>query len=162
MAKCFPYLRSRQRNFNLGSNQLSRELNITFDEPRIDRQILDGKKDNKISYFNHLADISQGVATVAVQVFLKSICYEKPEQADGDLIPEKNPTKPTLVAQTPKLPQIPDFATVDQYLLYSLLLHGDLTIDSLAKSLGDLPDQVQARVQLLRREGSSRTAEGYY
>ena len=128
-----------------------RDLNLTFDKPRLDKQILDGNTDNKTSYFDHLAEISRGVATVAVQAFLKSIhCREEEleEKTDTDRPPEK-----TLIAITPNLPALPDLDSADQYLLYSLLLHGDLTISELAKSLGDLESQVQGRVQLLRREG---------
>ena len=39
------------------------------------------------------------------------------------------------------------------YLLYSLLLHSDMTIDALAKSLGDSPQIVNNQVQVLRNAG---------
>ena len=123
------------------------EFKITFDQPRIDKQILDGDKNNQTSYFEHLADISQGVSTVAIQAFLKSIRYEPEEQNEAES------TTVGLIAQTPNLPKLPSFDSEDQYLLYSLLLHGDLTIAALAESLGDLESEVQALVQLLRRHG---------
>lgn len=126
------------------------DFGLVFDEPRIDKKILDGDKDNKTNYFDQLAEISQGVSTVAVQGFLKSICCEEADE-EGQNKPEDK--DPVLVAQTPKLPQLPDLESNDQYILYSLLLHGDLTIAELAQSLGDLESEVQARVQLLRREG---------
>ena len=127
------------------------ELDITFDEPRIKKQILDGDKDNKTNYFDRLADISKGVGTVAIQAFLKSIHYE---EADEDEPEDKNIPEPqTLVAQIPRLPKLAELESADQYLLYSLLLHGDLTIAALSESLGDLESEVQGRVQLLRREG---------
>ena len=131
------------------------DLNITFEKPRIDKQILDGDKDYKTSYFDQLADISKGVATVAVQATLKSIKYEQDEDRDeseNESEEVKSEAK-SLIAQTPELPKLPDLESVDQYLLYSLLLHGDLTMAALAESLGDLESEVQARVQLLRREG---------
>lgn len=124
------------------------KLNIIFDEPRIKKQILDGDKDNKTSYFERLADISNGVAIVAVQAFLQSIYYEEAEETN-----HTEPKQDNLVAQTPKLPSLPDLESADQYLLYSLLLHGDLTIAALAESLGDSESEVQGRVQLLRRQG---------
>ena len=124
------------------------ELNIIFDKPRIKKQILDGDKDNKTNYFERLADISNGVATVAIQAFLQSIYYEEAEEAN-----QTEPKQDNLVAQTPKLPSLPELKSADQYLLYSLLLHGDLTIAALAESLGDLESEVQGRVQLLRRKG---------
>lgn len=130
------------------------DLDITFDEPRIDKQILDGDKDNKTSYYDHLADISKGVATVAVQLFLKSLRYVETDSDEDKNKSDKSPSlRKSLIAQTPKLPKLPDFESQDQYLLYSLLLHGDLTIAGLAESLGDMESEVQARVQLLRREG---------
>ena len=127
------------------------DLDLTFDKPRLDKQILDGNFDKQTSYFDHLADISKGVGTVAVQAFLKSIhCQEaEPEEQDDTA----RSSEKTLIAITPSLPDLPDLDSADQYLLYSLLLHGDLTIAELAKSLGDLESEVQGRVQLLRREG---------
>lgn len=124
------------------------ELNIAFDAPRIDKQILDGDKDNQTNYFKHLADISQGVSSIAVQSFLKSIRYEEVDEEE-----EINLKPKSLVAQTPELPKLPDLEPVDQYLLYSLLLHGDLTMPALCESLGDTESEVQARVQVLRRQG---------
>jgi hypothetical protein len=126
------------------------ELEITFDDPSIDKQLLDGDKDNKTNYFEKLADISEGVSTVAVQGFLKSIHYEKVDDDDDD---ETSSEPKKLVAQVPKLPDLPELESADQYILYSLLLHGDLTISALAESLGDAEAEVQARVQLLRQEG---------
>ena len=124
------------------------ELSIIFDEPRIKQRILDGDQDNKTNYFERLADISDGVATVAVQAFLQSIYYEEAEEAN-----QTEPKQDSLVAQTPKLPDLPSLESADRYLLYSFLLHGDLTIPALAESLGDSESEVQGRVQLLRREG---------
>jgi len=127
------------------------KLGIVFDEPRIDQQILDRNKDHKTNYFDRLADISEGVGTVALQIFLKSIHYEEVDEDEpqDEAIAESK----DLVAQTPKLPKLPKLESEDRYLLYSLLLHGDLTITSLARSLGDSESEVQGRVQLLRREG---------
>ena len=124
------------------------ELGIVFDEPRIKEQILDGDKDNKTHYFDRLADISRGVGTIAIQAFLKSIHYEEIDEEEN-----KQPQQDNVVAQIPKLPKLAELESADQYLLYSLLLHGDLTIAALARSLGDSESEVQGRVQLLRREG---------
>lgn len=125
-----------------------KELEITFDKPRIEQQLLDGDQDDQTNYFERLADISEGVSTVAIQGFLKSIHYEEIDEEDETKLQQKH-----LVAQSPKLPDLPDLESADQYLLYSLLLHGDLTISALAESLGDLESDVQARVQVLRRQG---------
>lgn len=125
------------------------KLEIVFEAPRIKKQILDGDKDNQTNYFDRLANISKGVSTVAVQTFLKSVRYEKTDEEPEN----KEPSQKNIVAQTPKLPKLAELESADQYLLYSLLLHGDLTIDTLAQSLGDSESEVQGRVQLLRREG---------
>lgn len=122
------------------------DLAIAFDDPRFDKKILEGDKDNRTSYFELLTDISQGVSTVMVQVFLKSIRYQETDS-------EEKLQTPALIAQTPKLSTLPSLESGDRYLLYSLLLHGDLTIPALAESLGDEEGEVQARVQMLRRKG---------
>ena len=124
-----------------------KEFEITFDKSRLDKQILDNDKDNKAHYFDILADIFQGVGTFALQGFLQSIRYKEDEEA------ETKPKSKSLVAQTPKLPKLPTLESVDRYLLYSLLLHGDLTLSTLAASLGDEEAEVQARVQVLRQQG---------
>ena len=124
------------------------KLKITFDEPRIDKQLLDGDKDNREHYFDVLGDISQGVSIVAVQGFLKSIHCKEVDHED-----EAQPQPEILVAQTPRLGKLPALESADHYLLYSLLLHEDLTLSALAESLGDDRSEVQARVQVLRQQG---------
>ncbi|MDJ0589121.1 MAG: helix-turn-helix domain-containing protein [Pleurocapsa sp. MO_226.B13] len=129
------------------------ELKITFGEPDLDKQILDREKDNKTNYFDRLADLSQGVGEIAVQIFLKSIRYsEDPDEAETEGEPPPQP-EAVLVAQDPELEKLPNLKPTEQYLLYSLLLHGDLTVSALAESLGDEEAQVQAMVQMLRRAG---------
>ena len=124
------------------------KLEITFDEPRIDKQLLEGDKDNRDHYFDILGDISQGVSIVAVQGFLKSIHCEEVDRED-----ETQPQPGILVAKTPRLGKLPALESADHYLLYSLLLHEDLTLSALAESLGDDEAEVQARVQVLRQQG---------
>ena len=133
-----------------------KELDIVFAEPRIDKQILEQDSDCKTHYFEVLADVSDGISVVTVQGFLKSLYSEEKEVTEEeeettDKIDSEEPT--IVVAQTPKLPKIPDLESVDQYILYSLLLHGDLTLAALAESLGDDRSEVQPRIQLLRRQG---------
>ena len=57
--------------------------------------------------------------------------------------------EPQLIATFPKLPLLPDLDQDDLYMLYSLMLHGDLTIRALAGSLGDSPQVVNNQVQVL-------------
>ncbi len=130
-------------------------------------------KNAKRDYFDRLADISDGVAVVALQVFIKSLRYktveaEREEKPDvfGDIPPrldtagkEDKTLRPAikpdrrLVAVTPKLPPLPELSQSDMYLLYSLMMHGDLTIVAVAESLGDAPQITNNRVQFLRKAG---------
>ena len=124
-------------------------------------------------YFERLASISDGVAIVALQVFIKSLRYKIIESEEdgepkefGDIPPrldeqgeEDHTLRPkikedrTLIAVTPKLPPLPDLSQSDMYLLYSLMLHGDLTVLAVAESLGDAPQVVNNQVQFLRKAG---------
>ncbi len=133
----------------------------------------------KREYFERLADISDGVSVVALQLFIKSLRYrdvqedelvKKPEKTAGEGRPQQLPVPPDddcskseesdseepekeIVAALPKLPPLPELSQSDLYLLYSLMLHGDLTIRALANSLGDAPQVVNNQVQMLRNAG---------
>ena len=124
------------------------QFSITFDSPSIDKQILGKDKENKEHYFDRLYSISQGVSTVAAQSFLQSIRHREVQQ-EG----ETPGNRQKLIAQLPRLPSLPALEPEEQYLLYSLLLHSDLTLSALAISLGDEESQVQARIQMLCRKG---------
>ena len=126
------------------------ELNITFSQPRFNHKPKEDQ-DPQASYFEKLASISQGVSTVAVQIFLRSIHTEATENSQAEIQKERSPS--LLQAQIPSLPDLPDLEPDDHYLLYSILLHGDLTMSSLANSLGEEQSVIQSRVQVLRRAG---------
>ena len=128
-----------------------KEIGITFEDPSFDKQILDSHKDNQTNYFERLAEVSKGVSTVAIQAFLKSIHYVKDDEDNEEEV--KSDRQSAIVAKAPNLPDLPDIESADRYLLYSLLLHGDLTISELAESLGDDKTEAQARVQFLRHQG---------
>ena len=100
-------------------------------------------------YFEKLADLSEGVNTVAAQVFLSSIRYEA-EDPDN---PESEKTEAILEAQNPELPNLPRLSAEEHYIIYSLLLHGDLTLSALSESLGDEKTLVKGQIQRLRRKG---------
>ena len=131
---------------------IAKDLDIVFEEPRLDKKLLDGEKNDRANYFARLADISGGVGTVAVQGFLKSIAYE-PIEKRKDKAEGKKEKEFILIAQSPKLPKLPNLNNSEQYLLYSLLLHGDLTLSTLAESLADEEAEVRAIVRILRRKG---------
>lgn len=137
----------------------------------------DSKNSSKLDYFNRLADISDGISIVALQLFIKSLRYKdvnrddtsdrsdaNPNSAKDDCI-ISGPSEKTdigssedkqqrrLIATIPKRPILPELSQSDLYLLYSLLLHSDLTVRELAKSLGDAPQIVNHQVQILRNAG---------
>ncbi|MEL7351336.1 MAG: helix-turn-helix domain-containing protein [Cyanobacteria bacterium P01_A01_bin.116] len=124
----------------------------------------------KRDYFKRLADISDGVSVVALQLFIKSLRYRKitsDEIESGTLSPGETeidvnnpPENCQIVATTPKLPALPELSQSDFYLLYSLMLHGDLTIRALAESLGDAPQIVNNQVQMLRLAGVIEQRDG--
>ena len=121
------------------------ELKITFADPDLEAQILDADLDNETIYFEDLASVSEGVSVIALQAFLASINYEI-ESEDC----EKNGV---LKAQSPELPKLPDLNSLDHYILYFLLLHGDLTLSALAYSISDRESRIRKRIKFLRQEG---------
>ncbi|AFY57821.1 hypothetical protein Riv7116_5445 [Rivularia sp. PCC 7116] len=123
------------------------EFDITFAKSNIDFSNSEENETYQNRYFRRLAAVSEGVNTVAVQVFLRSICYE-PQEAD-----EKEETQEILEAQNPDLPNLTRLDADEHYILYSVLLHGDLTLAGLSQSLGDEKSFVKGRVQMLRRKG---------
>ncbi|VEP12535.1 conserved hypothetical protein [Hyella patelloides LEGE 07179] len=138
-------------NLQTWLNPIVEQLSVTFDRPRIDQQLLKNDKDDQTRYFESLANVAEGVSTIAVQVFLKSI-YQQVENDDQNE-EEQAKSKPNPLAKTPQLPNLPSIDSIDRYILYSLLLHNDLTMSALAESLGDGEGEVQGRVQVLRRKG---------
>lgn len=91
-------------------------------------------------YFENLAAISQGIPSVAASLWLRSLWYEP--STDGN-----SPAQ--LKQKKAKLPDLPNLLPEDRYILYSLLLHGYLSLSHLAVSLGESEATVQARVQFL-------------
>ncbi|MGF1512080.1 MAG: hypothetical protein ACFB5Z_00050 [Elainellaceae cyanobacterium] len=119
-------------------------------------------------YFERLADLSDGVSTVALQLFVKSIYYEEVKgevkeklidtvEASDETIEDYVDLEPEpmhrIIAKLPKLPSLPKLEQSDLYILYSLLVHGDLTLEALAKSLGEERQLVNDSVQIMRGKG---------
>ena len=75
---------------------------------------------------------------------------ESERQNSEDQNSENQESKPQLIATFPKSPTLPDLDQGELYLLYSLMLHGDLTVRALARSLGDPPQVVNNQLQVLR------------
>lgn len=98
------------------------------------------------AYFESLADNSSGLSSVAAALWLRSLRYES--NSETDTTPDFNP--PFQLKQVKsKLPDLPNFITEDRYILYSLLLHGGMSLSQLALSLGEVESPVKARVQFL-------------
>lgn len=106
-------------------------------------------------YWNSLANISNGIASTAVQVWLKSlqmraeVLTEDGAIADGAALIE-------LVSAKPSLPGLMSLEAMDRYLLHSLLIHREMTRSHLAISLGEAERNIRSRLQVLRREGIVR------
>ena len=125
------------------------EFEINFAKPNIEFPNSDENQSYQNRYFSKLASLSEGVNTVAAQVFLRSMRYEYKDK-DNE---EKDENQGILEAQNPELPNIPRLDADEHYILYSVLLHGDLTLTALCESLGDERPFVKGRVQMLRRKG---------
>ncbi|MEO0408743.1 MAG: helix-turn-helix domain-containing protein [Cyanobacteria bacterium P01_A01_bin.135] len=119
-------------------------------------------------YFERLADLSDGVSTVALQLFVKSIYYEEidselqrelldavesTEDSVEDYIDFEPPPPHRIIAKLPKLPRLPQLEQTDLYVLYSLLVHGSLTLTALAETLGEERQLVNDAVQIMRGKG---------
>jgi len=151
-AYCGEYLELPQLN----SEQLQKwfepvisEYEITFAKPNIEFPNSEEDESYQKRYFNKLASVSEGVNTVAAQVFLRSMRYEPKETKDG----ENQEAEGILEAQNPELPNFSRLNPDEHYILYSVLLHGDLTLAALSESLGDEKSFIKGRVQTLRRKG---------
>ena len=129
------------------------ELNITFADPRLESQILEGNKDAETIYFEDLTSISRGISVIALRAFLASICYEPPDDEDELKLG-------VLQARSPGLPNLPNLESAHHYLLYFLLLHGDVTLPALAHSIGDKESKVRKQIKFLRGEGLIEEVKG--
>lgn len=65
----------------------------------------------------------------------------------------QQPTRPRLKQNVISLPSLPILTTGDRYLLYSILLHGQISVTHLATSLGERESHIQAQAQVLLRAG---------
>jgi len=126
-------------------NPILSGLNITFADPRLESQILEGDQDAETIFFDDLAAISRGISVIALQAFLASITYQSPDEEAEHL--------DVLEAQNPELPNLPDLESAHHYLLYFLLLHGDINLSALAHSIGDKESKVRKQIKFLRGEG---------
>jgi len=77
------------------------------------------------------------------------------EPTQSDLGSELSPSESVTTLSTGKavLPSLMTLDGMDRYLLYALLIHGEMTRAHLALSLGEAERKIRSRLQVLRREG---------
>ena len=121
------------------------QLRISFTNSGLESKILDGDKDVKSSYFEDLASVSKGVSVIALHAFLASVSYEPPDETEEE--------EGVVRAESPKLPNLPTLESMDHYILYFILLHGDITLSALAHSIRDRESKIRKHIRFLREEG---------
>ncbi|MEM8780052.1 MAG: hypothetical protein AAGF26_14495, partial [Cyanobacteria bacterium P01_G01_bin.49] len=108
-------------------------------------------------YFDDLADIAHGSSSVAAQLWLHSLCSleqeDKKESTDADFSKEEQQAANSTLVKQPRRPNLPSLSQDDRYLLFSLCLHGKISLSALAISLGENEIKIQAQLQYLRRSG---------
>lgn len=114
-------------------------------------------------YFERLSDLSNGVSSTALQLFIKSIYFEKRSEKELDnvqnterietQVDSEPPLNYRLIARKPLLPNLPELEQNDLYILYSLLIHGDLTLEALSESVGEDQPIIKNCIHCLRRAG---------
>ncbi len=125
------------------------EINLNWGED-LAQEDLDSYQEQ---YFENLADISVGIGTVGADLWMRGLQYPASEtdnlQAQGEVLS-------SLTIQKPKLPDLPNLIPEDRFLLYSLLLHGGMSLSHLALSLGQTESLVKTRVRFLLQTGVIR------
>jgi len=126
---------------------IAEEISVDISE---DESTKNGQKNKSQSYFDRLADLALGINAVAVQLWLSSLKYSP---SDPQAAPLKEEILGKIQHTTPALTDLPKLTADDRYLLFSLLLHGQITLPCLALSLGATQSIVQSQVQVLLRSG---------
>jgi hypothetical protein len=119
------------------------QINLPVSEELNPEQIAE----NQELYFESLADTSLGITSVAAALWLQSLGYES--NSENEPPPTDCHPPFSLKQNPPKLPDLPNLIPEDRYIIYSLLLHGGMTLEHLALSLGEAESSVKARVQFL-------------
>ncbi|MEM6256220.1 MAG: helix-turn-helix domain-containing protein [Cyanobacteria bacterium P01_D01_bin.156] len=107
------------------------------------------------SYWNSLANVTDGIASTAIQVWLKSLQIRAETLTEGGAIVDDTQLIELLPGK-PTLPGLISLEAMDRYLLHSLLIHREMTRSHLAVSLGEAERNIRSRLQVLRREGIVR------
>lgn len=115
-------------------------MSVDFDSDR------DRVEKAQAEFFKQIEVVSEGISTVAAQLLMRSLAYQTPDEDDSD-------RQGKVKTETPTSPKLPKLSPEEHYLLYSVLLHHEISLFHLANSLGDEPAVVQNFLQNLRRQG---------
>ena len=114
-------------------------------------------------YYERLADLSLGTQPAVAQLWLNSLRQQQDveqEETNDAHISAESESQPIILGRV-DLPKFPKLTKEDRYLLFSLGLHGSMTVSQLAISLGDLERPLQAQVQVLLRVGIIQNQQGW-
>lgn len=114
---------------------------------------IEEEEEEEKEYFERLAKTAVGLSEVAKELWFFSLGCEQEEDED---ITSSMPIK----RQLEKLPKLPEITIDDRYLLYSLLLHQQLSIDCLALTLGDVTNVVKSQAKHLKNLGLVQEKHG--
>ena len=138
------WLEPATTKLNLNWQADNEALQAKTKEARLKHQELDEIAKVQQDYYEKLADISQGISNVVGDLWWRSLKID-PTETDTENI--------RYVITKPKLPDIPSLLVEDRYLLYSLLLHGGMSLAHLTASLGKNESIVKSRTQYLLQNG---------
>ncbi len=144
------YLEAKMNLSSLSGDELWEWLN-----PVIESFIPEEKEKKSSFFWETLAALSEGKSEVAMALWLQSLQMSVDEE-DQDHKEEMTQLK----LKTPSLPKLKVLSAENRYILHSLLLHGEMTRSSLAMSLGEKQENIQARIQVLLRDNLIKKQDG--
>lgn len=122
--------------------------------------------DHDQNYWTYLAEESSGVASIALNLWINSLRFDK-NNVDEDSLSQitfaeilDSESSYTLHQITPYLPDLPSLTIDDRYLLHSVLIHGHINRTHLALSLGEAESQIEAQIQRLLRQSILQREKG--
>ncbi|NES68854.1 MAG: hypothetical protein F6K24_28320 [Okeania sp. SIO2D1] len=130
---------------NLDGNELKLWLKPAIDDLYID---IEAKEDELQKDFEKLAKISLGLSEVAKELWFICLGCEQQKQDDDD---ENIESSSLIKIGWENLPEQPKISQDDRYVLYSLLLHQQLSLDCLAMTLGEEKNLVNSQVRNLKK-----------
>jgi len=113
-------------------------------------------------YYHRLVGVSQGIGAIAARGWLESLGVSPPKKEGSENPEEGEESEKTVAPETeatprilgrPALPTLPSLSKDDRFVLFSLTLHGTVTLPHLALSLGVSEGEIHTRVQRLIRVG---------